>query len=263
MWMWRENLIVVKYLKHVGVSYLCTWMQNICSLQRMTAKASFRLWIYVSIDRKLRKGCMTYLIKSDFVLMRSVTDRSPPQTVWISIIIWCKCSPCEKWRDLCICTLDESARVQVSFVKPIRMNGFVSADEFSTCNPSLLAPKSLYALCVSWVRNVDTVCPPVRSKFVMENAGQMARSSSNVPEGELSARSPEIYVIVNPIGLREVRQGWNWRQNLHDIFGMRNSYSCHLIITPDVRFALYNNNKISERTFWIFCGGGDSAQLSC
>jgi hypothetical protein len=41
----------------------------------------------------------------------------------------------------------------------------------------------------------------------MENAGQMARSSSNVPEGELSARSPEIYVIINPICLREVRQG--------------------------------------------------------
>lgn len=169
---------------------MCTFYSKMYILeknwqQKHLSGCELRLALFANPEK-----AATYLIKSDCVFMRSAKDRSPTQTVWISIIIWCKCSPCEKWRDLCICTLDESARVQVSFIKPIRMNGFVSADEFSTCNPSMLAPKSLYALCVSWVRIVDTVCPPVRSKFVMENARQRARGYSNVPEGELSARFP-------------------------------------------------------------------------
>ena len=50
-----------------------------------------------------------------------------------------------------------------------------SADEFSTCNPHGPLQKSLYALCVSWGRRMDTVCPPVRSKFVIEDRAQDGR----------------------------------------------------------------------------------------
>lgn len=42
-----------------------------------------------------------------------------------------------------------------------------SADEFSTCEAWTPLQMSLYALCVSWARPKPTVCPPVRSKFVI------------------------------------------------------------------------------------------------
>lgn len=96
-----DDLIVVKYLQHIGVSYCAHWCKIYILEKNWQQKHLSGCELTLALS-KLVQNCMTYLIKSDCVFMRSAPDRSPAQTVWISIIIWCKCSPCEKWRVMCI-----------------------------------------------------------------------------------------------------------------------------------------------------------------
>ena len=162
--------------------------------------------------------------------------------------MWCRCSPSwrPKKRGGCLPGRHVSkARGCCSKSNPVI--SIKSADEFSTCNPYGLLQKSLYALCVSWGRRMDTVCPPVRSKFVIEDRAQDGTCVDVPEEAMLVIGSRKASCITKKIR-REVRQGWNWRQNLHDIFGMRNSYSCHLFITPKV---LCIKKVKYVRTFYI------------
>lgn len=64
MWMQQENLIVVKYLQHVGVSYV-QLKQDSYSWKEWQQKHLSGCELKLALCAKLGKDCITYLIKSD------------------------------------------------------------------------------------------------------------------------------------------------------------------------------------------------------